>query len=52
MAWVVLRPSCADKWKGRENDFQLALINFAKGRLPGFACPEWVQIVEELPKTS
>lgn len=52
MAWVVLRPSSVNKWKDRKDDFQIELIKFAKSRLPGFACPEWVLIVEELPKTS
>ncbi|KAL0569049.1 hypothetical protein V5O48_012918, partial [Marasmius crinis-equi] len=48
MAFVVLRPR--HDWEGREDEFETELIRYAKTRLPGFACPEWVKIVKELPK--
>ena len=37
------------KWKGREGEFERELIRHARTGLPGFATPEWVVIVEELP---
>ncbi|KAF9569716.1 acetyl-CoA synthetase-like protein [Agrocybe pediades] len=52
MAFVVLHPQHADKWKGRHRLFEKELKEHAKDRLPGFACPEWVEVVPELPKTS
>lgn len=52
MAWVILHPSSEPKWEAKEKEFEKELIRFAKQRLPGFACPEWVHIVKELPKTS
>jgi len=52
MAFVVLHPRFVSSWKGRHNDFAKELKAYAKERLPGFACPEWVEVVQELPKTS
>lgn len=52
MAFVVLHPQHASKWAGHHHDFATDLKEHAKGRLPGFACPEWVEVVPELPKTS
>ncbi|KIK71136.1 hypothetical protein GYMLUDRAFT_33267 [Collybiopsis luxurians FD-317 M1] len=52
MAFVTLHPQHASTWKGRNDEFTKDLIAHARKRLPGFACPEWVQIVPELPKTS
>ncbi|KAF9480080.1 acetyl-CoA synthetase-like protein [Pholiota conissans] len=52
MAFVVLHPQRVDTWKGRYHEFAQALKTHAKSRLPGFACPEWVEVVPELPKTS
>ncbi|KAJ3895067.1 hypothetical protein GG344DRAFT_39686 [Lentinula edodes] len=52
MAFVTLHPQHASKWKGRHEDFARDLKAHAKKRLPGFACPEWVEIVPDLPKTS
>ena len=52
MAFVILNPQCERMWKDKEEAFEEELKLFARGRLPGFACPEWVAIVEELPKTS
>ncbi len=52
MAYIILREKSAPSWKGKEKEFERALIDFTKGRLPGFARPEWVEVVEQLPKTS
>lgn len=49
MAFVILRPAAAPRWAGRGADFEAELKRHARARLPGFACPEWVQVVEELP---
>ena len=49
MAFVILKKDAAPKWKGRDEEFTAELRKHAKGRLPGFACPEWVQVVEGLP---
>jgi hypothetical protein len=49
MAFVVLHPQLVSSWKGRHNDFTEELKAHAKERLPGFARPEWVEIVPELP---
>ncbi|KAH7096485.1 acetyl-CoA synthetase-like protein [Auriculariales sp. MPI-PUGE-AT-0066] len=46
MAFVVLRQNV------ERNGFEDRLKSFARTRLPGFACPEWVRVVDELPKTS
>ncbi|KAJ6604460.1 hypothetical protein DFH09DRAFT_1122770 [Mycena vulgaris] len=51
-AFVILRPSSTAKWHRRLEVFGEELKAHAKSRLPGFACPEWVQVVQELPKTS
>ncbi|CAA7266586.1 unnamed protein product [Cyclocybe aegerita] len=52
MAFVVLHPQHAAKWKGRHHEFGQDMKEHAKKRLPGFACPEWVEVMPELPKTS
>ena len=52
MAFVILNPHGERKWKDKEEAFEKELKTFARGRLPGFASPEWVAIVHELPKTS
>ena len=49
MAFVILHNTHKDKWHGKHDDFGKALKQYAKTRLPGFACPEWVTVVEELP---
>lgn len=49
MAFVVLHPQYESIWKGRFHEFAHDLKNHAKSRLPGFACPEWVEVVPELP---
>lgn len=49
MAFVILRQEAVDKWRGRHEEFEKDLKKHARTKLPGFACPEWVQIVDELP---
>ncbi|KAG6911847.1 hypothetical protein DXG01_000094 [Tephrocybe rancida] len=39
----------AAKWVGRHEQFETDLKKHAKARLPGFACPEWVEVVPDLP---
>ncbi|KAJ7107624.1 hypothetical protein C8R43DRAFT_905737 [Mycena crocata] len=51
-AFVILKSHAITKWDGRHDIFGQELKKHAHKRLPGFACPEWVQIVQELPKTS
>ncbi|KAJ6627120.1 AMP-dependent synthetase and ligase [Mycena sp. CBHHK59/15] len=51
-AFVILKSQSKSKWIGRHVEFSEDLKAHAKTRLPGFACPEWVQVVQELPKTS
>ncbi|KAH9846084.1 acetyl-CoA synthetase-like protein [Lenzites betulinus] len=52
MAFVILHPQKAARWTGRHAEFEENLKKHARSRLPGFACPEWVSVVDELPKTS
>jgi non-ribosomal peptide synthetase component E (peptide arylation enzyme) len=49
MAFVILRTESARRWDGKHAEFSSALKAHARERLPGFATPEWVVIVEELP---
>jgi acyl-CoA synthetase (AMP-forming)/AMP-acid ligase II len=49
MAFIVLHPDHVLRWKGRHIDFENHLKAHAKKRLPGFACPEWVEVVSDLP---
>lgn len=49
MAFVILHPQKAAKWKSRHAEFEQDLKKHARSRLPGFACPEWVSVVDELP---
>ena len=49
MAFVILHPQKADKWAERHAAFEQDLKAHARKRLPGFACPEWVSVVQELP---
>jgi acyl-CoA synthetase (AMP-forming)/AMP-acid ligase II len=49
MAFVILHPQHTKIWKGRHHEFAVDLKAHAKSRLPGFACPEWVEVVPELP---
>ncbi|TCD70256.1 hypothetical protein EIP91_004157 [Steccherinum ochraceum] len=52
MAFVILKTECKQKWNGKDDAFAIELKKHAKQKLPGFACPEWVKIVDGLPKTS
>ena len=49
MAFIILKKDATDKWRDRATEFEVELKRHARERLPGFACPEWVQVVEELP---
>lgn len=49
MAFVILKVDAVKRWTGKHNAFGDDLKRHAKSRLPGFACPEWVNVVEELP---
>jgi acyl-CoA synthetase (AMP-forming)/AMP-acid ligase II len=49
MAYVILYAEAARRWAGKHAAFSSALKAHARERLPGFATPEWVVIVEELP---
>lgn len=49
MAFVILKVDAAGKWAGRHKEFEDDLKTHARSRLPGFACPEWVKVVDELP---
>lgn len=50
MAFVVLHFDSAKKYEEDVIKFVESLGKHAKERLPGFARPEWVEVVEELPK--
>ncbi|KAF9240921.1 hypothetical protein BU15DRAFT_73778 [Melanogaster broomeanus] len=52
MAFVILRPEYIPQWTGNRTGFEAELKRHARTLLPGFACPEWVQVVDELPKSS
>ena len=49
MAFVILHPQRAGRWKDRATAFERDLKAHARKTLPGFACPEWVEVVETLP---
>lgn len=49
MAFVILTPVGEKEYAGKHNEFEADLKRFARTRLPGFACPEWVRVVDELP---
>lgn len=49
MAFVILTPAAEKEYAGKHHEFEVELKNFARSRLPGFACPEWVRVVDELP---
>jgi acyl-CoA synthetase (AMP-forming)/AMP-acid ligase II len=51
-SFIIIRPHSADKWLRNPDQFAVELKAFCKPLLPGFARPEWVEIVTELPKTS
>lgn len=49
MAFVILKSEARQKWSGKDDEFSAELKRHARGRLPGFACPEWVKVVDDLP---
>jgi acyl-coenzyme A synthetase/AMP-(fatty) acid ligase len=49
IAFVILRPEHAKTWTEKHDHFAKELKEHGRKTLPGFACPEWVQVVEELP---
>lgn len=49
MAYVILHTESARRWTGKHTEFSSVLKAHARQRLPGFATPEWVVVVEELP---
>lgn len=49
MAFVILLPEYAQTWFGNHAGFEAELKRHARTLLPGFACPEWVQVVDKLP---
>lgn len=48
MAFVILHAASIEKWKNHDI-FARELKQFARKALPGFAIPEWVKVVSELP---
>lgn len=53
MAFVVLHLEAIAKYgKDEIVHFKDSLTAHAKERLPGFARPEWIEVVHELPKVS
>lgn len=49
MAFVTLHPSKALEWENKHKQFETDLKAYARKRLPGFATPEWVAVVSDLP---
>ena len=49
MAYVILHTESARRWAGKHAEFSSVLKAHARQRLSGFATPEWVVIVKELP---
>ena len=49
MAFVTLHADAIKKWKGRHHEFADVLKKYGRTRLPGFANPEWVKVVDDLP---
>ncbi|KAI9512904.1 acetyl-CoA synthetase-like protein [Russula earlei] len=52
MAYVILRAESVRRWDGQHAEFSSALKAHARERLPAFATPEWVVVIDQLPKTS
>lgn len=52
MAFVVLHLEALKNYGHDLVEFERSLIAHAKERLPGFARPEWIKVVDELPKVS
>lgn len=49
MAFVILTSPAEKDYAGRHKEFETELKKFARTKLPGFAAPEWVRVVDELP---
>lgn len=49
-AFVVLKDPSS--WKDRHHDLAAELKAFLKGKIAGFAIPEWFEVLHELEKTS
>lgn len=49
MAFVTLHPGKAVKWEDKHKEFETDLKVHARKKLPGFATPEWVIVVPDLP---
>lgn len=49
MAFVTLHSGRALGWKNKHKEFEIDLKAHARKRLPGFAVPEWVVVVSDLP---
>jgi acyl-coenzyme A synthetase/AMP-(fatty) acid ligase len=52
MAFVCLKEHSPFRPKPRHAEFEKDLKRHAAKVLPGFARPEWVEVVDELPKNS
>jgi acyl-coenzyme A synthetase/AMP-(fatty) acid ligase len=52
MAFVCLKEDSTFRPKDCHAEFEKELKKYAAQVLPGFARPEWVEVVDELPKTS
>lgn len=48
-AFVILKSESSNKWTGKHEDFGSDLKGWLREKLPGFAIPEWVDVVQELP---
>jgi len=51
MAFVILHPHSSFKSHRRHEEFEKEPKAFSAKVLPGFSRPEWVVVVDELPKT-
>jgi len=52
MAFVILHPQRESKWKGKHETFAEDLKAHVKTSLPGFAVPEWINVVPDLPASA
>lgn len=50
-AFVAVRPGAGKPEAGGAEAVAGRLLAFARGRLPGFKVPRWIEVVDELPKT-
>ena len=49
MAFVILHPQQESKWKGKHGTSAEDLKAHVKVSFPGFAVPEWINAVPDLP---